>query len=140
MSPLLFNIVAEGLNILFERANAESVISGINLSVNGPVISHLQFADDTIIFCKNNREEVHSIMGILCTIQLISGLKINFAKSQLCGIGIPSEIVWSYAEILGCKVVNFPFKYLGLPLGANPRRIDTRKPVIDDFEKKVSLI
>lgn len=78
-------------------------------------------------------------MGILCTFQLISGLKINFSKSQLCGIGIHEDIVLSYAEILGCKVVSLPFKYLGLPLGANPRRIDTWKPVIEKFEKKLAF-
>lgn len=139
LSPLLFNIVAEGLNILFESAKAERVISVIRMGVNGPIISHLQFADDAIIFCKNEREEINSIMGILCTFQLISGLKINFSKSQLCGIGIHEDIVLSYAEILGCKVVSLPFKYLGLPLGANPRRIGNWKPVIEKVEKKLAF-
>lgn len=138
LSPLLFNIVAEGLNILFERAKIENVISGIKMGENGPAISHLQFADDTIIFCKNDRQQVQSIMDILCTFQLISGLKINFFKSQLCGIGIPDETVESYAEILGCIVVKLPIKYLRLPLGANPRRLSTWKPVIERFEKKLS--
>lgn len=50
LSPLLFNIVAKGLNILFERAKTENVISGIKMGENGPAISHLQFEDDTIIF------------------------------------------------------------------------------------------
>lgn len=139
LSPLLFNIVAEGLNILFERAKMETVISQVRMGENGPVISHLQFVDDTIIFCKNDREEVQPIMEILCTFQLISGLKINFSKSQLCGIGIPEDIVQSYADILGCRVVSLPFKYLGLPLGANPRRIDTWKPVMEKLEKKLAF-
>ncbi|XP_058217454.1 uncharacterized protein LOC131328533 [Rhododendron vialii] len=128
------------LNILFERAKSENVISGIKMGNDGPVISHLKFADYTIIFCKNDRQEVQSIMGILCTFQLISGLKINFAKSQLCGIGIPEEIVESYAEILGCKVIKLPTKYLGLPLGANPRRWSTWNSVIERFEKKLSSL
>lgn len=50
LSPLLFNLVAEGLNILFERAKQENVIAGVKMGDNGPIISHLQFADDTIIF------------------------------------------------------------------------------------------
>lgn len=139
ISPLLFNVVAEGLNIIFERARAEEVISGISFGNNSPAISHLQFADDTIIFCKCELAEVVAIKGLLGIFEQLSGLKINFSKSQLCGIGVPEESVQSFANVLECGIVSLPFKYLGLPLGANPRRIVTWKPVIERYEKKLAL-
>lgn len=89
------------------------------------VVSHLQFADDTILFCNNNREEVANIKRILRCFQLMSGLKINFSKSSLCGVKIPSPDVEALAQILGCKVECLPIKYLGLPLEANPNRVKT---------------
>lgn len=48
IAPLLFNIVPEGLNIMLENAKEANLISGVQMGSNGPVISHLQFADDTM--------------------------------------------------------------------------------------------
>lgn len=41
------------------------------------------------------------------------------------------------ALIVGCKSGKLPMKYLGLPLGANPRRISTWQPVIENVGKKL---
>lgn len=41
--------------------------------------------------------------------------------------------------MLECGVVSLPIRYLGLPLGANPRRIATWNPVIERFKKEVAL-
>lgn len=139
LSPFLFNIVAEGLNIMLERAKEEGMISGITLGVNGPTISHLQFADVTILFCKCDMAQLITIGGILWSFQLTSGLKINFSKSQLCGIGVSEEELQLFANILDCKIVELPIKYLGLPLGANPKRIATWKPIIEKMERKLAL-
>ena len=40
--------------------------------------------------------------------------------------------------MLGCCVADLPIKYLGIPLGANPRRKETWKPIIEKIEKKLS--
>lgn len=52
----------------------------------------------------------------------MSGLKINFHKSVVSGIGVPTELVEEFATKLHCSNQNLPLKYLGFPLGANPRR------------------
>ena len=41
-------------------------------------------------------------------------------------------------KILGCMVVSLPIRYLGIPLGANPNRIETWQPVIDKITKRLS--
>lgn len=139
LSPLLFNIVAEGLNILLKKAKMANLISGVQMGSNGPVISHLQFVDDTMLFCKNNLEELKVIKGILLSFELMSGLKINFAKSQICGIGISEEEMKTFADVFKCKVVCLPIKYLGLPLGADPKRIATWQPVIEKVGLRLAL-
>lgn len=132
LSPFLFNIVAEGLNIMLERAKGRNIIRGTTVGREGVCISHLQFADDTILFYNNDPEEMANIKRILRCFQLMSGLKINFSKSSLCGVNVPSEEAVSVARIMGCKLEKLPIKYLGLPLGANPGRIKTWQPTGGD--------
>ena len=139
LSPFLFNMVAEALNILFQRAIEAELIRGVSLGQNTIRISHLQFADDAIIFCQNDRNEVVTIKRILRCFELISGLKINFSKSVIAGVNIPVAEINEIAGILKCKAGDFPLTYLGLPLGANPRRIKTWNPIVDRFKKKLAL-
>ncbi|XP_058181333.1 uncharacterized protein LOC131299773 [Rhododendron vialii] len=125
-----------------KRARELNIIVGARIGSNGAngiAVSHLQFADDTIIFCKNDREELANIKRILRCFQLKSGLKINFSKSSLCGIKVNHQIVTSLARIMGCKVDHLPIKYLGLSLGANPNRIKTWDPVVERMEKRLSV-
>ena len=138
LSPFLFIIVAESLNVLFKRARDCGLIKGTKVGNEGPVISHLQFADDTIVFCDSEREEVINVKRILRCFELLSGLKINFYKSTVCGVGIKDEEVKELARALRCKTDVLPMKYLGLPIGASPRRRKTWEPVIHKFKKKLS--
>lgn len=50
LSPALFNIVGEVFHMLMVNAENEGLIEGIKLKDQMESISHLQFADDTIIF------------------------------------------------------------------------------------------
>ena len=50
LSPILFKIVMEALSTLLLRAREMGVISGFEFIPNGEAISHLQFADDTVLF------------------------------------------------------------------------------------------
>nr|GEX16021.1 RNA-directed DNA polymerase, eukaryota [Tanacetum cinerariifolium] len=43
-----------------------------------------------------------------------SGLRINVSKSQVLGIGVPSDIVQQGASRIGCDIMKTPFKYLGV--------------------------
>lgn len=76
----------EALNIMLERARAKNIIKGVKLGNSGMTIFHLQFADDTILFCNNDLEEMRNIKRIFRCFQLLFGLKINYSKSSLCGI------------------------------------------------------
>ncbi|CAL5403808.1 unnamed protein product [Camellia sinensis] len=138
LSPFLFNIVAEGLNILFERAKEMGLIQGVAIGNNGVRVTHLQFADDTIIFCEAEWVEVVTIKRILRCFEILSGLKINYHKSVIAGIGVEEGLMQSFAAKLNCVHQNLPLKYLGLPLGANPSRLSTWKPVLDKLKQKLS--
>lgn len=51
-SPYLFLFVNEVLSYLFQRATDLGFLEGIQISVNGPHLTHLLFADDTLIFLR----------------------------------------------------------------------------------------
>lgn len=78
------------------------------------------------------------VKRILRCFEIISRLKINFHKSVVCGVGISDEIVKNFASRLNCTYQKLPLKYLGLPLGANPSRRETWKPVVDNFKNKLT--
>lgn len=56
-------------------------------------------------------------MMILKSFEAVSGLKINFGKSRLHGLGVARDEVEMMARWLTCKVGDIPFTYLGLLMG-----------------------
>lgn len=54
-------------------------------------------------------------------------------------MGIPDCEVLNFSAMLNCKIQKLPLMYLGLPLGANPRKKSTWQPVVDKVRKKFSL-
>ncbi|KAL7188457.1 hypothetical protein ACSBR1_038335 [Camellia fascicularis] len=62
---------------------------------------------------------------------MISALRINYHKSVIAGIGVQDDLLVAIAGMLNCKCQKLPFKYLGMPLGANPGRLKTWKPIVD---------
>jgi len=75
---------------------------------------------------------------LLCVFEQLSGLKINFHKSELYCFGKANDRVDQYSQILGCGVGKYPFKYLGLPM--NFRKLNNKdwRTVEERFEKKLS--
>ncbi|PNX95212.1 cysteine-rich receptor-like protein kinase [Trifolium pratense] len=60
--------------------------------------------------------------------EIISGLKVNFHKSGLIRINVEDSWLKDAASVLNCKVGSLPFSYLGIPIGADPRKIRTWEP------------
>lgn len=54
------------------------------------------------------------------------------------GVGIDEELTKEFATKLNCLHQSLPVKYLGLPLGANPRKRRTWQPVIDKCKQKLT--
>ncbi|KAL9681272.1 hypothetical protein QQ045_013054 [Rhodiola kirilowii] len=130
LSPFLFLVAAEGLSRTLHKAVEEGVISGLEWSNNGDKLSHLQFADDTVLFCRVDALEVQNLRAILIAFEGCSGLKINFDKSLCFGIGLKEEE--------GCPVGGFPMKYLGMQVGVNPTKRSIWEPIIQKFSDKLA--
>jgi hypothetical protein len=69
---------------------------------------------------------------------MVSGLKVNFWKSSLMGVNVSTDFLRLASAFLNCRVGSIPFKYLGLPIGANPRRVATWEPLLASLRKRLS--
>jgi retron-type reverse transcriptase len=83
LSPILFNIVADMLAILIDRAKDEGKVGSLLPHLIDGGISILQYADDTILFLEHDIAKAVNMKLVLCIFEQLSGLKINFHKSEL---------------------------------------------------------
>jgi hypothetical protein len=140
LSPLLFVIVMEALSKLFSITVQRGFLSGFSVGSgsNGVInISHLLFADDTLVFCGVNLDHLLYLRMLLLSFEAVSGLKINLDKSVLVPVGHVDNMD-DLAGILGCGVSSLPLKYLGLPLGAPFKAKFSWDEVIGKIERRLA--
>uniref|UniRef100_A0A803PBN7 Reverse transcriptase domain-containing protein n=1 Tax=Cannabis sativa TaxID=3483 RepID=A0A803PBN7_CANSA len=116
LSPYLFLLCAEGLSSLLRAHQSEGLFKGVAISRRAPSISHLLFADDSLIFCSTDRDSCSSLRDIFQLYCQASGRAINFAKSSiLFSPNIPQDIRNLFFTTFDLKDRPFISKYLGLP-------------------------
>jgi len=79
-------------------------------------LSILQYADDTVLFMEDDLDEAKNLKLVLIAFEKLSGLKINFHKSELFCFGAANNHGLEYKRIFGCVEGSFPFRYLGIPM------------------------
>jgi hypothetical protein len=136
LSPLLFVIVMEALSKMLTVTVNRGLLSGFSVSeaVN---ISHLLFADDTLVFCGANPDHLRYLRVLFLCFEVVSGLKVNMAKSELVPVGNVVDVE-GLADILGCGVSSLPLKYLGLPLGACFKAKPIWNGVVEKIERRLA--
>uniref|UniRef100_A0A2N9HY77 Reverse transcriptase zinc-binding domain-containing protein n=1 Tax=Fagus sylvatica TaxID=28930 RepID=A0A2N9HY77_FAGSY len=130
----------EALSRLLDRAVREGLFSGFSVGSsagNSLMISHLLFADDTLIFCGADSDQVTNLRHVFTWFEAVSGLKINLSKSEIVPVGDVPHIV-ELRQILGCKQSVLPLQYLGLPLGSTFKEQTIWTPVLERVEKRLA--
>ncbi|GAU42409.1 hypothetical protein TSUD_324640 [Trifolium subterraneum] len=131
LAPLLFLLVAEGLGGLMRRAVEVNRFKPMLVGREGVPISILQYVDDTLFIGEATVENLWTLKAILRGFEMASGLKVNFWKSCLIGINVNDDFLGMATDFLNCRRGQTPFKYLGLPVGANPRKFSTWEPMLN---------
>ncbi|KAH0658710.1 hypothetical protein KY289_027458 [Solanum tuberosum] len=140
LSPFLFLITMEGLNSMIKTTNTRGWLKGFDVSRDGAgslEVTHLQYADDTLIFCGVEEEQLKYLRVILVLFEGVSGLHINWRKSFMYPINEVNNMSY-IASILGGVVGTLPTTYLGMPLGAKSKSIEIWNDVIEKCEKKLA--
>ena len=116
ISPYLFLLCADAFSTLLTKAAQEKRIHGARICRGAPLVSHLFFADDSILFTKASVQECSVVADIISKYERASGQKVNLSKTEVVfskcvEVQRRNEIV----SILGVQEVACQEKYLGLP-------------------------
>nr|XP_027122320.1 uncharacterized protein LOC113739290 [Coffea arabica] len=117
LSPYLFLIYSEGFSNLLRKAEERKDIQGLRISRQGPIITHIFFVDNSLIFCKANVQQAKEIMKILKMYEEASGQLINLDKSTVFfSKNMSLEQKEAVCSSLGGMTEMKHGKYLGLPM------------------------
>lgn len=120
-------------------AENQNRIHGLQICRQAPIISHLFFADDSLIFFKASDVECHELNVILSNYERASGQSINKDKSSVSfSNNVPLQQQESLAQILTITRVDKHDKYLGLPMEISYSKLDAFGYLKDKFEKKLN--
>lgn len=87
-----------------------------------PSLSHMFFADDGYIYCKDRKEDTDQVLNPLHTFERVSGQQINTDKSSaFFSLNTPEVVKTEIRGLLRFQEANEGTSYLGLPniLGKN---------------------
>ena len=136
---MLFLIMMKVFSKMMKRVEGASLLRGFRADGRqggGVCISHLLFADDTILFCDADEEQILHVRMLLC-FQAMTGLKVNALKSEMVPIGeVPNVQV--LAKLLGCRIGSLPITYLGMPLRASHKSPTVWNPILEKIERKLA--
>ncbi|GJQ98501.1 hypothetical protein Tco_0009640 [Tanacetum coccineum] len=103
LSPFLFILAAEDLNVIVTEAVENGIFRGVVVGANNVTVS---------------------------------GLKVNYNKSKIYGIGVNEGDMTDMARWMGCGIGEVPFTYWGLPIGENIGRVNAWGPVVEKFKNR----
>lgn len=100
LSPFLFIIVMEGLNVALKSAVEKGLYKGIEIPGSGLAISHLFYTDDALFLGEWSWSNLKNLPRILKCLYASSGLKVNFFKSKVFDIGAMQAETSNWASLL----------------------------------------
>ncbi|CAL8084317.1 unnamed protein product [Prunus armeniaca] len=132
LSPYLF------LSALLMKAQRDKHLHGVLMAHEAPTLSHLFFANDSLLFCNDQLSDCSQLLNILRSYERASGHKINFEKSAAClrpkTDPIMKRLIFSLMRV---KLVECHEKYLALPTLAMRSKINMFQFVQDCLWKKL---
>ena len=87
---------------------------------------------------EHDMEKARNLKLILSAFEQLSGLKINFHKSEVFCFGDAQEEAAQYAELFECGLGQFPINYLGIPIHFRRLTIAQWKHVEERLQKRLS--
>jgi hypothetical protein len=117
LSPYLFILVEEVFSRLLRKKVQDGTIGYYLQLRKGPLISHLLYADDMVIFSTGRKKDVRSILEVLHIYSQWSGQVVNASKSSIFFSNrIPDSRRQELIRVSGFSMGNFPTRYLEVPI------------------------
>lgn len=115
ISPYILILAADSLSHLINKAAGVGNLHGIQLAQGRPQLTHLFFADDSLLFGEATLANMYQLVDILNIYSKASGQRINLSKSALIGGKfMDHRLKIQLAEALHMQLWDNLGKYLGL--------------------------
>jgi hypothetical protein len=138
LSPLLFVLAADLLQSIINKARLWNLLKLPLPDIGDQDFPIVQYADDTLLILEACPKQLFFLKAILNSFASSTVLKINYNKSNMYSINVPSEKMEILSRTLNCQIGEMPFTYLGLPLGLAKPRKEHFMPLIQRIEKRLS--
>ncbi|CAA7028586.1 unnamed protein product [Microthlaspi erraticum] len=115
ISSSLFVLVMDIFSKLLDKEVSQGSI-GIHPLCDDPLITHLSFANDVLIFFDGSEDSLRHILQVLSRFKHFSGLALSLRKSCLFLDGNNVDLARHLASLVGLQHGSLPLSYLGLPL------------------------
>ena len=117
LSPSLFILAEEVLSRGLKMKFQQGLIQSFHTGRGSILISHLIFADDTLIFLKGNQKSMKNLLQFVDKYEVSSGQKVNKQKSSLyCSSKMPLARKNKLSRIAQIPLKASPLTYLGCPI------------------------
>ena len=138
ISPYIFLLCADGFSSLINEAARNHKLSGVSICRGCPKITHLFFADDSLLFCKASSQECQNLMDILQLYEVASGQKINADKfSIFFSNNTSDDRRCEVLNILGPMQDTRYKKYLSLPSIIGKSKVEIFNEIKEKVERKL---
>ncbi|XP_058784773.1 uncharacterized protein LOC131659623 [Vicia villosa] len=138
LSPYLFILCADVFSGLLKQDAARKNIHGIEISRQAPMISHLLFADDSLLFARANETEADCILDTMRKFLRSSGQIVNLDNSEVSfSRNVRDDAKIMICTRMGVKTILSHSKYLGLPVVFGRSKREVFNLVIERVWKKI---
>jgi hypothetical protein len=140
LPPYLFLFVAEGITSILQDAIGNGALKEFKICRRAPGLSHLLFADDSLLFMQTSSEQAHIVKAAIKkfekgTGQQISPNKCSILFSNCC----PSQTQLDVKHVLEIQRSTFEEKYIGFPTMEGRVKADKLKSTKDSLGKNERL-
>lgn len=122
---------------MLKKVVDRGLIKGVLTNVREQGVIVVLYADDTVIFSSDEENHIRNLKCTLLWFEQISGMHINFHKSEVLAMNLDEYKVHLVAYILGCPVGILPIKYLGVPLHFDKQRREDIQSLVDKIIRKI---
>ncbi|KAL9675115.1 hypothetical protein QQ045_003316 [Rhodiola kirilowii] len=138
LSHYLFLICTEWFALKFRQWKKERRLKGIRICRGASDITHLLFAEDSVVFLRATMSNATNLKRVLELYEEISGQKINLAKSEICfSRNVSFDLKERICQELGVRQVESFSRYLGLLVAFSHNKTEIFKFIVERIWQKV---